>query len=116
MSALYCAPHGLSVSPRIACQLRISTRVPRNVVGTSMSDKIIGDLSDRGRVEMRADLLAGSAGYRHFLEHLSGVISPKEAAEAYQRFATTRRLFWGALIVFAVAYVGINQLLGPHGL
>jgi hypothetical protein len=73
------------------------------------------DLTSDVQSESRTDLLAGSAGYDHFLKRLSEFLSPVESQQAQKRFRRVRRVLWAVVIAFAVLYLALNQWLGPHG-
>jgi hypothetical protein len=76
----------------------------------------LGDLPESTRGSGRADLLAGSAGYRHFVDKLSQFISPEEAVETRKKFTIGRRVFWLVVIGYVFLYFAVNELLGPFSL
>jgi hypothetical protein len=82
---------------------------------TPASDSL-PDLSPLARGLSRNFLLAGSAGYPHFLHQVSAYISPAEASNTRRRFRAASRIFWLSIVVFLAAYFALNGLIGPHSL
>src|SRR4051812_2303494 len=76
----------------------------------------IGDLSESARVQTEVVLLAGSAGYPHFLKHLAKYISPDEADTTAHRFRRAARLFWIIAGAYILLHITLNQLIGPYSL
>ncbi len=74
------------------------------------------DLSAPARGLSRNLLLAGSAGYGHFLNQVAPYISPAEACNTQRRFRAASRVFWLSIAVFLAVYFALNWLIGPHSL
>src|SRR6185437_1508254 len=83
---------------------------------TEFANHALGDLSESAQGAGRADLLAGSAGYHHFVEKLSNFISPTESVETSKKFTTARRVFWLVVLSYLLLYFAFNELLGPFSL